>query len=404
MYAYGVVPRAVLLTIEPGATVASRFGHTAIWIYDPASRVNAAYNLAGSNSREALRGAVRGAVIGRVSRTSVQTMLERYRQQDRSVWAQELNLSALQIRALTGHLERQLWERPLFPYEYFSDNCTTNVRDVIDAVLGGQVSSSLGDAYDGGTLRSRLLAASGDGTLLRYLLLFGLGRQADQPITAWEAMFLPVALQEGLRSITYESEGGETVSLVLHEHALYEASSAPRPARAPYPLLAAGFAGMMILLTLRSTTRSGGRGSVFVAAAATWYLLSGLLGSLLVWMWVTGSLPLSGSNENILQANPVGLALAILLGKGLHLDRPGMIAVRSLAGLLLLTSTVGVVLGMSPAGAQANGGIVATFATLHMTFALGVWLLGFGPAGRTPLPLRDEAVLPTPDPHAGGDR
>ncbi len=68
-------------------------------------------------------------------------------------------------------------------------------------------------------------------------LLLALGERVDRPITAWEEMFLPVAMREHLRTVRVAGPGGAAVPLVKSERTIFE-STAPAPPDAPPDWLA----------------------------------------------------------------------------------------------------------------------------------------------------------------------
>src|SRR5690606_33299600 len=128
--------------------------------------------------------------------------LAMYEMDNRTIVRQELDLAGAQKAELAAFLE---WnarpENREYLYDYFRDNCSTRIRDVIDSVLGGRLRAATDTVATGTTFRwhSRRLMA---GMPVVYSgLTAGLGPEADEPISAWEEMFLPEKVMERVREM-----------------------------------------------------------------------------------------------------------------------------------------------------------------------------------------------------------
>src|SRR5690606_29911726 len=87
-----------------------------------------------------------------------------------------------------------------------------------------------------------------------------LGPKADAPLTAWEAMFIPMRLRDHLREVTVPTADGGTQPLVAQERTLHRAARVPElPERRGLTLGAFGpVLGVWILL-LAPLTAAGRR-------------------------------------------------------------------------------------------------------------------------------------------------
>ena len=69
-----------------------------------------------------------------------------YRYLNRSVMAQELDLTAAQRDSILHQIQ---WyaqpENVNYRYDYYRDNCATRVRDIIDNAIGGQMRAKAGE-------------------------------------------------------------------------------------------------------------------------------------------------------------------------------------------------------------------------------------------------------------------
>src|SRR5688572_564216 len=111
-----------LVTFGQGDAVYERYGHNAIWIRDPNARTDIAYNWGEFNFAAPgfYRRFIMGRMIYEMKAHPMELMISSYTSWNRSIWVQELNMTAAQKRALH---EFVLWnERPEnkdYRYDYY---------------------------------------------------------------------------------------------------------------------------------------------------------------------------------------------------------------------------------------------------------------------------------------------
>ena len=129
-----------------------------------------------------------------------------YVSENRTIEAQELDLTPAQKWALWQSLrENARPENREYLYDYFRDNCSTRVRDVVDRAVGGRVRQA-GQRPATMTFRADALRMTAD-FFPEYLGLdLGLGRLTDAPITLWEEAFLPERMRDLLREVRIPGE------------------------------------------------------------------------------------------------------------------------------------------------------------------------------------------------------
>jgi hypothetical protein len=175
---------------------------------------------------------LRGRFQYRLSVSSVAETLRSYQAANRTIEAQELDLTPAQRWGMLNRLRHNaLPQNRGYLYDYFWDNCSTRVRDAIDAVVGGRVKAS-GAAPGTMTLRDHTLRMTSN-PLWEYVgLYFGLGRLTDAPLTVWQEAFLPEKLRDLLRLVRIERDG-VPVPLVRSERVIFDARRPPPPAQPP---------------------------------------------------------------------------------------------------------------------------------------------------------------------------
>lgn len=342
-----------LLTAGNGDDVWERFGHTAIWIHDNMSGRDSVFNWGVFDSRThfVLR-FMQGLMLVQMDGETLDRVLSNYRNLDRDVISQELNLSTDQRDSLLHILAINAQPENLrYRYNYFADNCSTRPRDILDRVLGGQLrigaDSVTPTSYRWHTLRlmqmAKPLALGAD---------IALGEPADKPINVWQAMFLPRQLHDWVASRQIRDGSGATHPLVRAEYVLYRSTRSPEP-NAP-PRLAAWLTAVGVLIAalfawLGSRAANGGRGTRITASIVfgVWSFACGLLGLILTLLWTVTDHRFGYANENLLLFNPIWLVLVVALpmyvmrGSAARTTRVATSAVAALSMMALLAHLAG---------------------------------------------------------------
>ncbi len=375
----GTVPRVFVMTMGPGDLVWERFGHNAIWVHDPRTGADLAYNYGMFDFAQEnfLKNFIQGRMLYWVAAFDAGATLQHYAGMNRTVAVQELNLTPAQATELARLLAvNELPQNRFYRYDYYRDNCSTRVRDAIDRVLGGRLKAATARVPAGATYREhteRLTAAGAADIPIFTALMGGLGPAADRPISRWEEMFLPGALHDRLAELRVPDAAGRMVPLVREETEAVRSTRPPAPAEEPNWLagyLAAGVAlgGLLALLASRASRGRAARFG-FAAVAGLWLLFAGTGGWILAGLWSLTDHGIAYRNENILQLSPLALPLVLLLPVLAYgarwAARPAWLLSAAVAGL----SVLGFVLQIVPGVDQANGWIIALALPVNLALA-----------------------------------
>jgi hypothetical protein len=363
-----------LVTVGQGNWIWEKFGHNAIWIRDEAAGIDVAWNWGifafGPGFLPAL---IKGNMIYRMEGYDGIGLINAYIGDNRSVWVQELDLTPSQkveLLALTRENARE--ENKYYRYDYYRDNCSTRVRDMLDRVLGGALRQALEGEPTSTTYRSHTERLTAD-VLPEYTgLLLALGPSTDLPIDRWAESFLPIKLMEHLRSIQVERSNGERSPLVVGETEVFTATRPAERAAPPNRTGWYGLAGVLFGTTLFALGRTPGRAAAagFHTLAVLWSLVIGIAGALIAGLWAFSEHSMTYHNENVLQASIASLVLAVLLvvsaaGRWRR-------ATRIMAGLVATLSILGFASQILPMLDQPNGPMIALMLPVHAGLALGL--------------------------------
>jgi hypothetical protein len=371
--------RVYLLTMGPGDQVWEKFGHNAIWIHDGDAGTDIAYHwgLFDFADKEFVSRFIQGRMRYSMGAFDMEQTIDAYRQSNRTVWAQELNLSPSQRKKLAGFIAWNVRpENRYYSYDYFRDNCSTRVRDAIDMALGGVIQASSDTVMTATTYRFHTSRLTQDDWWVFTGTMMGLGEPVDRPLSAWEEMFLPVRMKDRLVSVTVPGASGRE-PLVLDERVLVESTRAPEEStveRGMLGYLAIAAAILAIGAGLVFLRRAGSGGGGAISLAALWSLVAGVAGSLLAFLWAFTNHLYSYRNENLFQLNPLSLVLVALLVRAfLRRHNPGATkradAIRDALRFAIVIagiSVLGFILQALPGIDQVNGDVIVLAMPLHL--------------------------------------
>lgn len=354
-----------LVTFGPGDQVLSYFGHDALVVRSVRTGQGLLYNFGMfSFSEETLPQYLQGRLDFWVGVRSPGGTYERYAASNRSVTVQRLKMTQEQAGRLALNLQRAaLPANRTYRYHHYLDNCSTRVRDHLDAVWDGQLSEA-GKAAARLNLRGHTRRHSARQPVVDFALRFWMNASMEQPITVWDEMFLPGELQRVVERLGLAES---TVELFV------PAGRAPVPETPPTHgpwLLLVGllWGGLAWFLGDRRTRGAAWRFTLGGLHSVTG-LLFGVLGSLGTLMWVGTEWAVTYDNANQLLANPVTLAafplgIALAFGSG-RAER----WLRHCWRLLTATSALACALALLFLTDQANGAVIALLLPLNAGFA-----------------------------------
>ena len=360
-----------LLTMGPGDQVWEKFGHNAIWIHDQANHTDIAYHwgLFDFADKEFIPRFILGRMRYSMGAFDFDQTIDAYRQTNRMVWAQQLNLTPAQRQRLADFVAWNVQpENRYYHYDYFRDNCSTRVRDALDGALGGLIKRETQNIPSNSTYRFHTARLTQGDWGVFTGTMYGLGEPVDRQLSAYDEMFLPVRMKDRLRSVKVNGQ-----PLVLSERVLVQAS---RPAEDTQVRrgMTGYFAIALVLIAIGIAAFYVFKSS-FTAAltvAALWSLIAGIAGFVLAFLWAFTDHLYSYRNENLFQLNPLSLVLfvGLIVTAIRYRRRKGTVPVLDwvmwFARAVALLSVLGFVLQILPWLDQVNADAIALALPLHI--------------------------------------
>jgi len=373
-----------LVTMSPGEAVWERFGHNGLWVEDHLTGADTFFEWGVFSFQQVnfVARLVRGEMLYSMDVAPLAAKLARYG--SRTVWADELALTPAQEAALVGAMvENARPENARYIYDYYDDNCSTRVRDMLDrdGVLGGALFAAVGGEPTEHSWRWHTLRLLQSQPWAYYGIHVAFGQPADRTIDRWESTFLPLKLRDVVREARVSNGAGGTRPLVVGERLLVDAGSLPardKPAwLLPAALLGLALGGGLLLLggwARRAAVGRAALGAVGFAVSAS----LGVAGTVMLGLWFFTDHDPAAWNEGVLQATPIHLVLAIFLLPLLIGRRPGDATIR-LARWLSALALLGLLLKVFPFFSQANLELLVLTIPIQLGLAGAVARAGLAP-------------------------
>jgi len=371
--------RVHILTTSQGDKIFNSQGHTAIWVSGGQLKKDMVYNWGAFDGRrpDLLPAFLSGRMEFWLAAETYPVQWKRTVRTDRTLIAQRLDLppgAGEKIAAKLRHASHR--DRRDYIYHYAENNCATQVRDVIDEAIGGQLKTQLSNVtewtgrYDG----ARNLAPW---PIVWFAWDFMVSSYLDQPITSWQAAMVPQRFMDSLASVEYTHgwPDGAPRKLVAETCLLRKgrygwAQDAP-PSYLPYILGSLALSGTAFGLGMRRFQRRAA-GVVAGGLLLAPILLLAFIGTATMGLWAMSDLPGVGPTENWAYGHPLTWLLlgpVVQLIRGRTIGLWGRRFTWGLAGLGML----GLLAKPLPWFDQANLGVIAVWMPLLICLAGLSW-------------------------------
>ena len=288
-----------VLTCSPGNQLYSLFGHSAIRVIDPINKIDAVFNYGTFSFNE---GFYFNFAMGRLNyKLSVSPMsgfMREYQYENRGVTEQILDLDSAQKQNLLNFLD---WNRQpenrVYLYDFFYNNCSSIIRDVLDTALTTEISFEDLNYASSPSYRNMI-----DSYLIYHPwgdfgIDLGLGTPCDKIPSAQEYLFLPDELDRAFDHAQIEGR-----PIVKEERILLttDGLTFTWSFTQPVPLFWILF-GIIAVLSLWGLRK--GKRMMFLDVII--FCAYGAVGALLFFLWFITIHTATANNLNMLWAWPI---------------------------------------------------------------------------------------------------
>ena len=299
-----------LLTCTPGEELYSTFGHSALRVIDSNSVTDHVYNFGTFNFDDPgfYLKFVRGQLKYFVNVEEFQDFKFGYITENRGITEQDLNFTAAEkINIHRALIENIKEENKFYMYDFFFDNCTTRLRDIL--VKNHQPKPLLPAVMPTTfTFRNAIHQYLDGNNMLwsKFGIDILLGAPTDAVMTIPQQQFLPENLMKALDStnntaIVSSSKNLYVLGEITYKKALFT------------PLVL--FASVLLLFVFLSLFKNNISQKFLHLLDALLFFAVGLLGVLLVFMWVGTDHIMTKNNYNLLWAWPIHIVYAFFIHK-----------------------------------------------------------------------------------------
>ncbi|SMO95220.1 protein of unknown function [Fodinibius sediminis] len=308
-----------LITASPGDELYTIFGHTALRITDPVNDIDRTNNY-GTFDFDT-DGFYRKFALGNLkyflSVNEYERAKQAYLKAGRTITEQRLNLSPEQIQQLFRYLQTNVRpENRYYSYEFFYDNCTTRVYDVINAVAGASIRFQKPLNPTKKSFRQFINHYLEPVPWTKFGINVLLGAPADRIPNGMQTLFLPDLLKERFANARMQ-QSDTSLALVAGQSVYVPAN----PATFTMPFITPAMAFWLLLGLLVPLS------FIFHSRKTFWHWFDrflfgvvGLIGVLILFLWLFSSYPSTKWNWNILWT----LVAPLLLYGFLNIDKTSL--------------------------------------------------------------------------------
>lgn len=302
-----------LLTCSPGEELYSTFGHTAIRVKDNTNGLDVVFNYGTFEfSPDFYAKFIQGKLRYYLSVEEFGNFMYQYQMESRSVVEQPLELSCTEEQQLFGALRLNAQEQNrYYLYDFLFDNCTTRARDIIAGNTKAPVVFPRVIPEEVPTFRDLIHTYLDLGG--QYWSKLGidilLGAKLDRKVTNQQSMFLPDYLKRGMDGARVQQHPVVTGTVpVLTMPSPLNKGSLFRPSVV--------FSVLLVLALALQFTRKRWSTVALKVFDTVLFLLLGLAGLLLLFMWFGTDHRVTQNNYNLLWALPTHTVVAWVLYRG----------------------------------------------------------------------------------------
>ncbi len=215
---------AYLLTCNPGTETYSIYGHSALRIVDRVNNTDLVYNWGVfdfSTPNFAWKFA-KGRLDYMLAVETMDNFLRTYFYEKRAVYCQRINLLPGEIRSLMLLIAENLKpENVKYRYDFFYDDCSTRLRDLLEKSIGNKLLYPPEDKENASTFRFMTGKYQAPYPWLKFGIDLIMGSPGDKKATFRDMMFLPLDMQNCLNE-SFINRAGKMIPVLQNSELILE--------------------------------------------------------------------------------------------------------------------------------------------------------------------------------------
>lgn len=293
-----------LITIAPGVNYWEAYGHSALRI--KTNNMDYLYGFGYFNfaDEDFFLKFAKGEMQYYLGIEETNLELDDYTQQRRKIWSQELQLSAIQKNKLLNKLRHlSQAENRYYHYDYFLNNCTSQIRDILNDITDGEIAQQLKGVNTPTSWNDATFPVSNQAWMNLGIAL-GYGLPAYTKRDKWQLSIFPIDFAQDIVVLKTQSNWNTDLEIIYQP----DKSKVVQPSfiKTHYAMLVSVLVlilGLVFKLT-RKFTRN------------FWLIAQSILGVALFMLWFFTKHTVAAYNINVLLFFPLSFILIFQKFKG----------------------------------------------------------------------------------------
>lgn len=305
--------RLSILTMEQGDNALyDAFGHTMIRIQDSKNQIDWVYNY-GIYDFEAPNFKIKfaqGKLLYRMRVWPFAPAIKLYQEERRTIHEQVLDLNTKELQKVFNFLQHNAKEEnAAYYYDFFYDNCATRPMDVLKKSLGDGLQYNVSSFQEGFTHRDLLHSKLPWNSWGRFLTDLPIGAVVDRPIPPIDYCFLPEWAMTAFAQATLYNKPLVSETIILYKP---QKPAAYHSHWLTSPFIIFLLIALFILYITYNDHQNNTRSRWFDRML---FLSTGVIGILLLLLWLATNHAPTKWNYNVLWAFPINAIAMFAIGK-----------------------------------------------------------------------------------------
>jgi len=309
-----------VITCGPGTEeLYASFGHSAFRVLDLENKIDQVYNYGtfDFNTPNFYLKFAQGKLLYQLRAYNFGRFLQSYHDENRWVIGQVLDLEPHQVQEVFDFLEHNAKpENRSYKYDFFYDNCSTKLYDVLEQVLGDKIIFESDFDKEGYTHRDLIELNMSHQPWGDFGIDLALGANIDRKASSKEYMFLPDYVLEAFTSIQIR-EGEQVKPIVKRTEEILLSFDEEAAKKGFTPIILLSILSLIIIIFTYLDYKKKSRNKILDSFI---FSITGIVGIMLLLLWFATDHSTTANNFNILWAFAPNLLFLFAMNKSARLS------------------------------------------------------------------------------------
>ncbi len=324
------------ITCGPGEELYSTFGHSAFRVHDVNNKLDRVYNYGtfNFNTPNFYLKFTQGKLLYELRAYNFGNFLQSYFREKRWVKGQVLELTPKEKQDIFDFLENNAKpENRAYHYDFFYDNCSTRIYDVLEKNLGDKLVFDNHFEEEGLTHRQLIQRYLGNLPWSDFGIDLALGSVIDRKANSKEYMFLPDYVLKALDKVQIKEEGNQKPFVKRKEDILLDFNDKVVTKTFFTPLVVFSLLALLVFYLTYQDYKKKKRNRILDFII---FFVTGLTGVVVLLLWFATDHQATADNFNILWAFAPNLIFAFMSKKNAKMSYYYIFTLLGLLDLLVI--------------------------------------------------------------------